>query len=189
MALAKSLQPLQALATKLHVQTDTGNYDLDPAQDPSAYADVLGQSADRRRRLDNAQSDAAFSAAGPDGTRGQLMSQFGRAQAEGANGPAGWNRQWTPFFESMNVLGDNSGKNYELDARTLDTPTAPSAGLPPGYTDDRYNTELNTFAGGGAAPGFASTDTRGFPEIGQRFQTEMKKRAASMAALAKQGGC
>jgi len=182
--IAASLRPLRQMT---HLETDTGAYDVDPAADPMGYTRLLIDSANRRNREDQTHDDTVNAAQGPLGVKGSLMGQFSRMQGDAAR--QGFAAPWQPFLESLNVIGDNAGGPVKTDTRSLQVPLAPQPGLPPGYTDDRYASELDTFARGGHAPAFADSDTSGFPEIGRRFQTEMSRRLTpSMRALAKQGG-
>src|SRR5580765_2746247 len=214
--MAKS--PLPASLDKLlRLATDSGTVDVDPDQDPKGYTRLVIDSANRRTRLDQRDADAANAARGPLGARAAILGQFSRMQANSARD--GFASPWQPFFESLEVVGDNAGKPVKTDTKSLTgipmaaSSEAPRPGLPPGYTDDRYGRELDTFAAGGQAPAFAASDTRGFPDIGRRFQKEMADRLgldtprepaqgsahafapiaplplpASMRALAKQGG-
>lgn len=195
-AIPASLRPLQAAAAhRLHLETDGGAYDVDPAADPMGYTRLLIDSATRRNRNDQVADDAGNAAMRDQGgDRSAIMGQFSRMQSDNAR--QGYAAPWQPFFESLDVLGDNNpAKTVKTDTRSIDVPMAanqlaPQPGLPPGYTDARYGAELDTFAKGGRSPAFADSDTSGFPDITKRFHTEMANRLApgSMRALAKQGG-
>lgn len=192
-----SLRPLQAAAAhRMQLQTDGGSYDVDPDADPMGYTRLLIDSATRRNRADQATDDAGNAAMrGLGGDRSAIMGQFSRMQGDAAR--QGFAAPWQPFFESLNVLGENNpDKKVKTDTAAMAgipmaaNQLAPQPGLPPGYTDDRYAGELDTFAHGGRAPAFAESDTSGFPDITKRFHTEMTNRLApgSLRALAKQGG-
>jgi hypothetical protein len=112
-------------------------------------------------------------------------------------GPTGYNRSWVPFLEQDWPKAEANPKmkfttNYSGLADPQSLADAPKPGLPTGYTERQYGDELNQFAAGGKTPGFAESDTSGFPEIGSRFRSEMQARTSgrppSIRALAKQGG-
>jgi hypothetical protein len=85
---------------------------MDP--DTQEYQRLLSERADKKRQLLRQMSDAT-QALSP-------VTQSVRVQEDAASGPEGWNRQWTPFFESMpfnaRMIGKRSG-GFSLDQKPL----------------------------------------------------------------------
>jgi hypothetical protein len=106
---------IAGLLKSVHLSTDAGDVDMDPMADPEGYRRLLGESADRRTRLQREASDAQQGPA-------SVMNAFSRGQQDMANGPVGYNRGWVPFFEEQSVLADNTGKNMRMDVGSLATP-------------------------------------------------------------------
>lgn len=165
---------------------------IDPASDAAGYFRLLGESMDARRHREADASDAANAG----NVRLTADNAWQRAVGEFNVGRGGYAHDLSAaLFEAPQVIAENLGKTAKVNYKTLDLPNAPMAGLPPGYTEDRYRQELDDFVRGGPAPAFTASDTRGFPEVQQRFQREIAQRqrasqgqARSLAALAKQGG-
>jgi hypothetical protein len=184
--LPASLRPLRGAATALQLKSPSGPLAIDPVANPDGYLEALGGSRDERVQEQRTAQDAASSVTDPGYAQTMFNRSFNRAQEDGAQGPAGFNRSWVPFFESQNVVADNHpGMKYQTNTSGL---VDPPDTMPTGYTADRYKRELDTFAAGGAAPGFTHDDTSARPGVEQGFQAGMRRRAGSMAALAKQGG-
>lgn len=170
------------------------------------YRHALTESHDDRFRDYERNAYAAFDPAtsGHVDLRSHLMGQADVPRQAGMWGPQGTMSAtgWAPWYESINAISDQSGKEAVVSARGMGgtgterkatgrTPLTQSSSLPPGYSEDRYKQELDAFAAGGKAPAFAGTDFRSMPEVGERFQREVAQRqqqAPSMRALAKQGG-
>lgn len=173
---------------------------FNPAADPEGYKRLLGDRYDQRTAADRATEDVGlrnriFGGGDPVDSFNAANSMAGnavaRSQSDQGSGPTGYARQFVPFFEAQHLQADiNPGMTFKTDFGGLsDLPASPKPGLPPGYTDDRYKRELDTYAGGGAAPGFTDSDSSGFPEVGKRFQSEMSARLApSLRSLKRQGG-
>jgi len=100
----------------LRLQTDDGDYTIDPDLDPAGYKALLGQSAVHRTRLDREAADADSPAS--------MATQIERGRSDAAGDPryGGYASQWAPFFESLNVIGDNAGKRVTAGVRGLGLP-------------------------------------------------------------------
>ena len=100
----------------LRLSTDDGDYDIDPDLDPVGYKALLGRSAVHRTRLDREAADAD--------SPPSMATQIERGRSDAAGDPryGGYASQWAPFFESLNVLGDNTGKRVSTNVRSLDLP-------------------------------------------------------------------
>ncbi len=75
-----------------------------------SYKRMLGDQYDDRIRDERAAEDAESS--DPGRAFGRV---FGRMQADAANGPMGFNRQWIPFFEAL--------RGSKVRVGSLDLPT------------------------------------------------------------------
>ncbi len=100
----------------LRLATDDGDYDIDPDRDPAGYTSLLKRSAVHRTRLDREAADAE--------SPPSMQTQIERGRSDAAGDPryGGYASQWAPFFESLNVLGDTTGKRVSTNVRSLDLP-------------------------------------------------------------------
>jgi len=106
----------------LRLQTDDGRFDVDPDLDPMGYKYLLGRSAVNRTRLEREAADAEAPAS--------VATTIERGRSDAANDPryGGFASQWTPFFEALNVIGDNSGKRVKTSVPGLDLPDRDATG-------------------------------------------------------------
>ncbi len=126
--LPASLQPLRGAATALQLKSPSGDVTMDPAADPAGYTQGLFGSRDERVRQQRATEDASTNIMAPGYAQQYFNRSFNRAQEDGAQGPAGFNRDWVPFFEAQNVIADNNpGMKYKTDYSGLDLPTSTAA--------------------------------------------------------------
>lgn len=94
---------------RLTMHTGVGRTEqVDPAEDPYRYQDLLLLSRDERVRQQRAQADTASPL---EPGRNTVMEVFNRQQEDGATGLGGYNRQWVPFFEGPRVAADNRLQN------------------------------------------------------------------------------
>lgn len=160
------------------------------------YRHALTEAHDNRFREYERKAFSAFDPTTDSGDlRSHLMAQQDVGRQAGMWGPQGTMSAlgWAPWYEAINAISDKSGHEAVVSARGMgaSAPESPKAGLPPGYTEDRYKQEVDQYVAGGKAPKFTESDFRGFPEVNERFNQEVQSRqraAPSMRSLAKQGG-
>ena len=118
----------------LRLQTDDGRFSVDPDLDPMGYKALLGRSAVNRTRLDREAADAEEPAS--------IATMIERGRSDAANDPryGGFASQWTPFFEALNVFGDNSGKRVKVNVPGLDLPRSDAM---TSFRDDPTDVELD----------------------------------------------
>lgn len=94
--------------------------EIDPASDPMGYTQLLEDRYDENIRRQRAKDDEQRFLrpnlyAGGDPT-------FSRMQQDAAMGRGGFNRQWVPFFESFDQIGENTGKAQRLNVGSMHLP-------------------------------------------------------------------
>lgn len=123
----------------------------DPAQDPLGYDQWLMQRHDTRVAEQRQAADAL-----PRNGQQMYFDTFNRMQEDNATGPVGYNRQWVPFFEGMNVQAEKLGKNLKVDARSFGRPDANIADDP----NSSVNTAEGPFGQFGGGTGGVTPDGR-----------------------------
>lgn len=96
--------------------------------DTEAYNRMLGERADERTRQTRAAEDEQLFTH-PDAQQ-MYMNNVNRSASDAASN--GFARQWKPFFESFNLLGDETGKTPHVNTGSLHLPQAPAPSAPAG---------------------------------------------------------
>lgn len=128
--MASAKNSLLGLQGALKVHTGDGDVDINPADDPLGYGNLLERNHDQRVAEMRTAEDAAPLNPSLDPAQNAFFKTFNRSQEDAAMGPAGFNRQWAGFLEAPNVLADNDpAHSYKYGYSTMGNPADMLAGL------------------------------------------------------------